>query len=624
MKRSLANISLLESLMKMLVVVWTIIVAASLTWSIVRTKKETLEIAQIQAHISYIKDIEYRRWNAKHGGVYVPVTEDTPPNPYLTDVSEREIRTPSGKLLTLVNPAYMTRQVHEMTEEEYGLKGHITSLKPIRPGNAPDPWEAEALRELEKEKDEITAISEIGGKYYFRLMHSFKTEKTCLKCHAGQGYREGDTRGGISVSIPMGPMFAIERRHILDSVAVHGLLWIVGLVGISFNKGRIRESEQERRHAEETVTRERDKAQQYLDIAGVMFVVIDAEHRVTLINRKGCECLGYNETEIIGQNWFDHFIPEYDREGSRRVFLQLISGETALNEYYENSVLTRSGSERLIAWHNAALKDEKGNITGTLSSGEDITERKEAEKELRKMTDELSRSNTDLQQFAYAASHDLQEPLRAVAGFVQLLEKRYKDRLDEKGHEFIDYTVDGVKRMQSLIRDLLEYSRLETKKKAFESVNCSVALEKALWNLHKAVEESKSEITYDLLPTVTADASQITSLFQNLIGNALKFKGRQRPEIHISAYKSDDEWIFSVRDNGIGIDPAHFERIFSIFQRLHTREEYEGTGVGLTICKRIVERHGGRIWVESESGKGSVFYFTMPDKTTHGQPSASS
>jgi signal transduction histidine kinase len=249
---------------------------------------------------------------------------------------------------------------------------------------------------------------------------------------------------------------------------------------------------------------------------------------------------------------------------------------------------------------------------GRVWSFRDVTKRKRAEEALKKTAEKLARSNTELKQFAYAASHDLREPLRSIAGFVKLLEKRYKGKLDEKADEFIAYIIEGVKRMDMLIDDLLEYSRVEAKGKAFGPINCSVALQQAVNNLHSAIEESGAELTFDLLPTVMADASQLSRLFQNLISNAIKFRGSGPLKIHISAQQKDNKWIFSVKDNGIGIDPQFFERIFVIFQRLHTTREHEGTGLGLAICKKIVDRHGGKIWVESEPGKGSTFYFTIP------------
>lgn len=363
--------------------------------------------------------------------------------------------------------------------------------------------------------------------------------------------------------------------------------------------------------AEEALIEERDRAKNYLDIAGVIIVIIDSDQKVSLINKKGCGILGYEEKEIIGENWFDTFIPKRKRDEVKAAFKKLMDGEIKPVEYFENPILTKDKEERIIAWHNIFLRDEDSKIIATLSSGEDITERKKTDDKLRRLTSELKRSNADLQQFAYTASHDLQEPLRVVAGFVRLLEKRYKDKLDEKAHEFIDYTVDGVTRMQMLIKDLLAYSQVSTKGHIFKTTNCSVALEEAIWNLHTAIEVSSTEITYDLLPTVIGDYSQLIRLFQNLIGNAIKFRGSEPLKIHISAEQKENEWVFSVKDNGIGIDPKFFDRIFVIFQRLHTRDEYDGTGIGLSICKKIVERHGGKIWVESEHGKGSTFYFSL-------------
>jgi signal transduction histidine kinase len=244
----------------------------------------------------------------------------------------------------------------------------------------------------------------------------------------------------------------------------------------------------------------------------------------------------------------------------------------------------------------------------------EITERKKAQ-------EELVRSNKDLEQFAYVASHDLQEPLRAVSGFVELLRRNLEKSLDAKTSEYMNFSIEGAKRMQSLINGLLEYSRIGTQGKKPQKMNSKEALDEAMVRLHASINESGAKITADNLPVVYFDDLQLTRLFQNLIGNAIKFRSGQTPQIHVSAVRQDADpkmgglrhWRFAVRDNGIGIEPQYAERIFMIFQRLHTRKTYPGTGIGLSICKKIVERHGGKIWVESTQGGGSTFYFTVPD-----------
>lgn len=235
----------------------------------------------------------------------------------------------------------------------------------------------------------------------------------------------------------------------------------------------------------------------------------------------------------------------------------------------------------------------------------------EASQALEQSVAELTRSNADLQQFAYVASHDLQEPLRMVASYTQLLSRRYKGKLDADADEFIGYAVDGANRMQQLIKDLLAYSRVTTRA-AFEPLESDRALEAALANLHMAIEKHRAVVTHDSLPMVVADGTQLTQLFQNLVSNAIKFHGDRPPRIHVSAVQREHEWLFAVRDDGIGIDPQYADRIFVIFQRLHTSAEYPGTGIGLALCKKIVERHGGRIWVDSQFGHGATFYFTVP------------
>jgi light-regulated signal transduction histidine kinase (bacteriophytochrome) len=232
---------------------------------------------------------------------------------------------------------------------------------------------------------------------------------------------------------------------------------------------------------------------------------------------------------------------------------------------------------------------------------------------------QLERSNAELEQFAYVASHDLQEPLRMVASYCQLLERRYRDAVGDEGREFISYAVDGATRMQALINDLLTYSRVGRQEQQLEETNTAELVDRVLINLSTATAESGTSVSVGELPVVLGDASQLNRLFQNLIGNAIKFRGERAPEIRVEARRDDeDAWVFSIQDNGIGIDPKHADRVFAIFQRLHSRAEYAGTGIGLAVCKKIVERHGGRIWLESEPGAGTTFLFTLPAYRSEG------
>lgn len=273
--------------------------------------------------------------------------------------------------------------------------------------------------------------------------------------------------------------------------------------------------------------------------------------------------------------------------------------ETALKEYQIHL-------EELVAMRTTELIEANEQLE------RDITERNRAQQELTRKVEELARSNADLEQFAYVASHDLQEPLRMVISYTQLLARRYRGKLDTSADEFIGFAVDGASRMQQLIQDLLSYSRLTIRGKELQFTETGAACNAALENLRESIKNANAEVSVGPLPTVLADATQLAQLFQNLIGNAIKYRNRRRPEIGVDARSDGNEWVFSVQDNGIGIEPQYFERIFQMFQRLHTRKDYSGTGIGLAICRKIVERHGGKIWVESHPGQGSTFLFTIP------------
>jgi PAS domain S-box-containing protein len=337
-------------------------------------------------------------------------------------------------------------------------------------------------------------------------------------------------------------------------------------------------------------------------------VTATAEGLILHANRRFAEITGKPLERVIGESLYSLVRPD-DRETLEALLQPGVPGATR----GEVGMLRDAGGEEAVPALLSANPLPESDPPALCLVVSDLSELKKREAQLVSLNEELSRSNADLQQFAYAASHDLQEPLRTVSSFTQLLERRYKEKLDSKAEEFIGFIVEGSRRMQILIDDLLAYSRVGTKGEGFQPVPMEEVLTESLANLQAALEETGAQVDRDPLPVVSGDRLQLVQLFQNLLSNALKFhKPGEPPRLRISARRSGSEWSFSVADNGIGIDPGQLDRIFVIFQRLHGRQEYPGTGIGLALCKRIVERHGGRIWVESEKGKGSVFFFALP------------
>ena len=321
--------------------------------------------------------------------------------------------------------------------------------------------------------------------------------------------------------------------------------------------------------------------------------------------------LGFSPAEWTADRhlWFRQLHPE-DRE---EVLAEEKAGETR-GEPFHFEYRLFALDNRVVWIHDACtlVHDAKSGRSVQRGVLFDISERKQAQQELACKAEELARSNAELEQFAYVASHDLQEPLRMVASYTQLLARRYKGKLNAEADEFIGFAVDGANRMQQLIQDLLSYSRVTTKGQQLQPVDAKACCEAAIRNLQKSIEDAQAEVRVGPMPVISGDPTQMTQLFQNLIGNAIKYRNERKPEIHVGANSNGNKWIFSVQDNGIGIEPQYFERIFQMFQRLHTRKEFSGTGIGLAVCRKIVQRHGGRIWVESQLGQGSNFLFTIP------------
>lgn len=363
----------------------------------------------------------------------------------------------------------------------------------------------------------------------------------------------------------------------------------------------------DRKLTETALQESESRYRQIVELAEEGIWVIDNDAITTYVNHAMARMLDYSELEMLGQQLFD-FMDEQAKQSANDLMDRRKEG---IAERHEFRLKSKHGKDVWTYMSSSPVMDEKGNLLSCCALVYNISDRKESEQQMLQLTEDLKRSNEELEQFAYVASHDLQEPLRAITSYTQLLAQRYQGNLDDKADKYINYVVDGAIRMQQLINDLLAYSRTG-RGQEFELTDCKGVVQQSLYNLQIAIAETKARVTCEEMPTIMVDEFQLVQLFQNLIGNAIKFCRENIPLVHIDAVKSKSEWLFSVRDNGIGIAPEYADRIFIIFQRLHSRREYSGTGIGLSMCKRIVERHGGRIWVESQEGEGATFYFTIP------------
>ncbi len=328
---------------------------------------------------------------------------------------------------------------------------------------------------------------------------------------------------------------------------------------------------------------------------------IDAGGRFLFVNSQYHAMLGYELETLLGTSALELIHPD-DLDRSQITLSGLVDSMVSSRDEWR--IRHRDGQWRWVEFVATPYLKSPDDVR-IVVTGRDVTERRE-------MSRQLARSNAELQQFAYVASHDLREPLRMVGSYLALLEQDYAGALEPEAQEFIEFASDGATRMQRMIQGLLQYSRIQTRAQPMRPTDCETLLAQTLSDLSVAIDESGAVVTHDPLPTVPADAAQLARVFQNLIDNAIKFHEEASPRVHVSARREGGEWCFAVQDNGIGIDPAQTERIFEMFQRLHTQDEYEGTGIGLALCQKIVERHGGRIWVESEPGQGSTFYFSLP------------
>jgi PAS domain S-box-containing protein len=423
---------------------------------------------------------------------------------------------------------------------------------------------------------------------------------------------EAGLRGAFALPVVLGPrvLGAIEFFSREARKPDKWLLQITESVGNQIGQLMAR------REAEAAMRKSEARFRSLTELSSDWYWEQDADYRFTSMSRGLTEAIRMTQEAFLGKRRWD-----VQLVGMTPAQIEAHIAALDRRERFHDLEYGRRDASGALHWISVSgepFHDDEGRFVGYRGIGKDITRRRLDEARLRAAHDELeqkakelARSNEELQQFAYVASHDLQEPLRMVSSYTQLIGRRYGDKLDADGREFMAFIVDGAARMKQLIEDLLAYSRIGTRVHELRATDSGAALQKALSNLRGAQEASGAVVTHDPMPEVVADAAQLTQLFQNLIGNAMKFRGAEAPRIHVSAEATEQVWIFGVRDNGIGLDPQYADRIFMMFQRLHNRDEYPGTGIGLAICKKIVDRHGGRIWVESRPGCGATFGFTL-------------
>ena len=604
--QGLGNSRELKAFLLTIATLWTVAVAASYLWGISGVRRNSLEQARIQASIAYDKDILYRRWNAGHGGVYVPVTPETPPNPHLAHLPERDLALPAGRPLTLMNPAYMTRQVNDIGRREHGVVGHITSLNPLRPENAPDAWEAAALAAFERGEREVVSVDLIEGERFLRLMRPMETEPACLKCHAAQGYRVGDVRGGISVSVPLAPIQAIARRQETLIAVRHLALALFGLGFVAAAGWRLLSADRPRAAAEEGLRRERETLRLLYEGNPDAVAVIGRDYRVIYANHRVEEVCGVPLDGLRGQSCHGGILNlPAPCEGCpiEEVFRE---GRPAGRVKHE---VTAAGRENWLWQQWYPVRGAGAEVESVVEIARDITELKNAEAELQRYAASLEDANRLKDLFTDIMSHDLLNPATASRYFLERLREGESD--PERRQRALDAIDRNLSRLVEMIRSASTFSRLkETRELATARADLGDVVREALADLGPAVRNAGMSVEGPPEGCYPVEVNPVfTNVVANLVGNAVKYAAAGK-RIGLGIEDGGSEWVLSVRDGGEGIADEYKESIFTRFERLG-KEGVKGTGLGLAIAKRIVELHGGRIRIEDNPGGGCVFLVSV-------------
>ncbi len=611
---------------------WTLVIALGMGWNLEGVHRDTLDSARIQALQAFEKDVIYRAWAARQGGVYVPPTKETPPNPYLADIENRDVTTTSGLKLTLVNPAYMTRQVHELGRERYGYHSHITSLKPIRPGNAPDVWEAEALRAFARGKTEVAELAEIGGKEYLRFMRPMVTEAPCLKCHAKQGYKLGEQRGGISVSVPMAPLWARMQSQMATVATGYGLVWLVGLTGIGIGASRVSRRVRERDRAEQALRDSEERYRGVVEDAPVLICRRLPGGEITFVNKAYCDYFARTPEELVGSSFLAS-IPEDDRQTVMAAISALTLAAPIRSQMHR--VVAPGGEIRWQWWTNRALFDDLGKVVAIQAIGEDITDKKHLGEELDRHRHHLEQlvedrtaqlaaareraeaANQAKSAFLANMSHEIRTPMNAIVGLTHLMLRAGPSPEQAERLAKIDA---AARHLLDLINDILDLSKIEADKLALEQTDfhLDTIFDHVLSMLREPARAKALTVSAQregVPPWLRGDPMRLRQALLNYTGNAVKFTEQGTVILRARTLQEQgDELLirFEVQDTGIGIEPGKLPQLFEPFTQADasTTRRHGGTGLGLAITRRLAQLMGGEVGAESEPGRGSTFWLT--------------
>ena len=596
-----------------LISVWTAIIAGSLAWNIHDVSEGTREMVYTEALSNFHKDLLYRRWAAMHGGVYVPVTDKTPPNPFLAHITERDISTPSGRLLTLVNPAYMTRQVYELELEQYGVKSHITSLNPIRSENTADAWETRALQSFAQGKNEFSETVDLNGEAYFRFMRPMITEERCLDCHSQQGYKIGDIRGGISISVPLKEYYIRQRPHINHIVAGHFFIWMLGLAGIVFSERSIRTRIDNQKKTEEELKQSEKMLQTIFDTEPECVKLVDSKGNLIMMNRAGLDMLEVDSLDQVKGQCICPLVTSEHRQAFMDLTAKVFEGGSGSLIF---EMVGLRGRHLWLETHAVPFRNEKDEITALLGITRDITEHRWLEAQLRQ-----AQKMEAVGSLAGGIAHDFNNILTAIMGYSEMAMMALPEDHPEQKH--LEIINESGQRAAALTRQILAFSRKQTLE--IKPTNMNEIIDSISKMLHRIIgEDICLELHADSsIPHVLADEGQMEQVITNLAVNArdaMPSGGSlivETSTAHLEegfaghlGVKPGDYVVVSVRDTGVGIPGDILDKIFDPF--FTTKAIGKGTGLGLAMVYGIVKQHGGHINVYSEHGKGTTFRIYLP------------